>query len=111
MSHQRIWLQIVALGMVYPSVLLIYFGEAAYLMHNTQDFAQSYFKVSCCRDAKVCAKVSFAAIRIRELEQVSWWPLLSLHGQQTIRLYTQNRGYKESITSLQRNANCQQILR
>ena len=39
-------LQIVALGLVYPSVVLIYFGEAAYLMNNTQDFAQSYFKVS-----------------------------------------------------------------
>ncbi|DBA78607.1 hypothetical protein WJX77_006388 [Trebouxia sp. C0004] len=41
-SHKSIL--IVALGLVYPSVLLIYFGEAAYLMHNTQDFTQSYFK-------------------------------------------------------------------
>ena len=63
-SDQNLWLQIVALGLVYPSVLLIYFGEAAYLMHNTQDFAQSYFKVSCCRDAKVGAKVSVVAIRM-----------------------------------------------
>ena len=39
-------MQIVAVGLVYPSVLLIYFGEAAYLMHHPQDFAQSYFKVS-----------------------------------------------------------------
>lgn len=51
-SHQKLWLQIVALGLVYPSVLLIYFGEAAYLMHHTQDFAQSYFKVGRCRDAR-----------------------------------------------------------
>ena len=63
-SHQDLWLQIVALGLVYPSVLLIYFGEAAYLMHNTQDFAQSYFKVSRCHDAKVGPKVSFVAISI-----------------------------------------------
>ena len=63
-SHQNLWLQIVALGLVYPSVLLIYFGEAAYLMHNTQDFAQSYFKVSRGRDAKV--GTNLVAIRIRQ---------------------------------------------
>ena len=44
-STRALHMQIAAVGLVYPSVLLIYFGEAAYLMHNTQDFAQSYFKV------------------------------------------------------------------
>jgi len=83
-----VWLQIVALGLVYPSVLLIYFGEAAYLMHNTQDFAQSYFKVNRCQDAR------------------SWSPVgrCSLCGQQTMMLYLQKKGYKELITMLQRNA-------
>ena len=45
-ERSHLVLQIVALGLAYPSVVLIYFGEAAYLMNNTQDFAQSYFKVS-----------------------------------------------------------------
>ena len=38
------WLmQITTLGLVYPSLLLIYFGEAAYLGTFPGDYARSYF--------------------------------------------------------------------
>ena len=36
-------LQVTTLGLVYPSLLLIYFGEAAYLGKFPSTFARSYF--------------------------------------------------------------------
>ena len=36
-------LQVTTLGLVYPSLLLIYFGEAAYLGTFPSTFARSYF--------------------------------------------------------------------
>lgn len=36
--------QIGTLGLVYPSLLLIYFGETAYLAKFPDTYAQSYFK-------------------------------------------------------------------
>ena len=36
-------MQITTIGLVYPSLLLIYFGEAAYLAMHPAAFAQSYF--------------------------------------------------------------------
>ena len=36
-------MQVTTLGLVYPSLLLIYFGEAAYLGTFPSDFARSYF--------------------------------------------------------------------
>lgn len=36
-------MQITTIGLVYPSLLLIYFGEAAYLATHPAAFAQSYF--------------------------------------------------------------------
>lgn len=36
-------MQISTLVFVYPSLLLIYFGETAYLAQHPQDYAQSYY--------------------------------------------------------------------
>ena len=43
MRHGFWCVQITTLGLVYPSLLLIYFGEAAYLGTFPSDFARSYF--------------------------------------------------------------------